>query len=248
MIESVFIFIIPAFIAGFLMFLAPCTLPLVPAYLAYIAGIRPGQVIGERVKRRIRINSLYYVLGFSLVFITLGVLAGIAGTLVSAIRQVLLPVAGLLILFFGLQMLHVIRFDLGTRRLKLPLIGKPGSGISAFVIGAAFALGWTPCVGPILATVLLLAGSSGTILSGTVLLFVFSLGLAIPFVLVAFFYASATEFIAEHQAFVRVTEMIGGIFLLLIGALLVTDNFELTIVYGYQFLELIGVGNLLDYY
>lgn len=231
------------------MFLAPCTLPLVPAFIAYISGIKPSET---RVKsqRKIILNSLFYVLGFSVVFITFGVLAGLAGVFASSLRQVLVPLAGVLVIIFGLQLLHIVSVDkiFSKSPNKIPDSVKPGTPFSSFIIGAAFAIGWTPCVGPILATVLLLAGSSATVFSGGILLAIFALGLAIPFMLTAFLYSHATHFITKYAFIVKITEVIGGVLLLTIGVLLLTNNFELTILYGYKLLESVGIGNLLDYY
>jgi len=239
-----------AFIAGLLMFLAPCTLPLVPAYLAFIAGIKPGDQISEKTNRRIVVNSLYYIAGFSVVFVSLGFLAGWAGAFVGSLRQVLIPLSGVLVIIFGLQMLHIINISklFGNFKITLPSQLTPGSPTSAFVIGVAFALGWTPCVGPLLATILLMAGTSGSVFGGVFLLSVFAAGLALPFFITAVLYASATKFISTHQGFIKATEFVGGGLLLLIGVLLLTNNFELTVLYGYKILEFFGIGNLLDYY
>lgn len=242
--------LISSFVAGFLMFLAPCTLPLVPAFLAFISGVKPGDVNTISHRRKIVINSLYYVLGFSVVFISLGALAGFAGVLVASLKQVLLPVTGIFIIFFALLLLGVIHIGKLERnyQVAMPKFVHPGEPLSAFVIGVAFALGWSPCVGPIMATILLLAGTTETVVSGVLMLSVFSLGLAIPFVLTAVLYGSATKFIAEHAAYARFVQYIGGGFLLIIGLLLLTNNFELTILYGTKLMEFFGLGNLLDYY
>jgi cytochrome c-type biogenesis protein len=250
MVEISHALAVSSFAAGVLMFLAPCTLPLVPAYLAFISGVKPNQDLDERVRRKIILNGFLYVLGFSVVFVTLGVLAGLAGVLVGALRQTLLPIAGVLIVLFGLQMLHVLRLEqwFTSFNVAVPAYLQAGRGPSAFVVGAAFALGWTPCVGPILASVLLLAGTHGTVLGGALLLSLFALGLAIPFLLVAFLYAEATDYIRGHQRLLAYVEMIGGGFLVLIGLLLFFNNFELTILYGYKILEWLGFGSLLNYY
>lgn len=239
-----------AFIAGLLMFVAPCTLPLVPAYLAFIAGVKPSEQLKGSAQQRIIFNSLFYILGFSVVFVLLGVLVGLAGVFMGALRDVLIPVSGVLIIIFALQMLHVITLDRLFQgvQVSLPPFLTPGSPTAALVIGGAFALGWTPCVGPILASILLLAGTAGTVMGGAFLLAVFALGLAIPFFLAAVFYARLTQHLTQHQRFLRYTELVGGIFLLLIGGLLLTNNFALIITYGYQILEFFGIGNLLDYY
>lgn len=250
MLDIDIFFALSAFMAGFLMFLAPCTLPLVPAYLSFIAGLRDGQTIDKKAHRKIILNSFFYVLGFSVIFILMGILAGLAGVFAGALRQVLVPISGILIIVFALQMMHLLnlkRFFKGIH-ISMPNQLKPGTPTSAFVIGSAFALGWTPCVGPILATVLLLAGSTETIFNGAIMLAIFSLGLAIPFMLVALLFAQATSYIAKHKKIITYTEFIGGLFLLLIGVLLLTNNFALTIEYGYKFLNFVGIGGLLDYY
>jgi len=242
--------ILSAFVAGLLMFLAPCTLPLVPAYLAFIAGVKPNTVIDHKTKIKIIRNSIYYCLGFSVVFILLGILAGLAGTFVGSLRHILLPLSGVLIIIFGFQMLHVLKPAklFSDFHIILPDFIKPGRPTSAVVIGMAFALGWTPCVGPILATILLLAGTSGTVIQGALLLTVFSIGLAIPFILTATIYTFATQHILKHQLFIRYSEVFGGVFLILIGVLLLTNNFDLTILYGYKIFNFFGIGDLLDYY
>lgn len=242
--------VMASFVAGVLMFIAPCTLPLVPAYLAFIAGVKPAEVSSAAVRQKIVRNSLLYSAGFTLVFVGFGILAGLLGSVAGSLRSVLIPLSGLLVIMFGLQMLHVVNLSrfFSSQSVSIPLFLKPGSATGAFVIGAAFALGWTPCIGPVLATVLLLAGSLGTVMSGALLLFVFSLGLALPFLLVALLYARATHYIATHQRFLYVTEVLGGLLLVGIGLLLLTNNFDLTIYYGTQALEFFGLGQLLDYY
>lgn len=250
MIEISLSLAVSAFVAGVLMFLAPCTLPLVPAYLAFISGVKPGETITQTVHRKIVWNGLFYVLGFSVVFVALGILAGLAGILAGALRQTLLPIAGVLIIIFGLQMLHVFHLERLFQSFNIPIPAylKSGNSVSAFVVGAAFALGWTPCVGPLLASMLLLAGTSSSVLSGAILLALFALGLAIPFVLVAILYAEATDYIEQHHRLLKYIETIGGVFLILIGLLLLFNNFSLTVTYGYYVLELFGVGNLIDFY
>lgn len=240
---------VSAFIAGVLMFIAPCTLPLVPGFIAYVAGIKSTDATRTHRGEIVR-NSFFYVIGFSVVFIIFGMLAGLAGTLAASLQSALMPVSGVLIIIFGLQLLHIISLDqwLVHQPITIPTSMRPGSPLSAFVIGAAFATGWTPCIGPILATILLLAGTSSTVVSGGILLALFSLGLALPFMVVAVLYSQATAFIASHSGFIRGTEVFGGLFLILLGCLLLTNNFDLTIKYGYELLNLLGVGNLLDYY
>lgn len=245
---------IPAFIAGLLMFLAPCTLPLVPAYLAFISGVTQRELAStatkERARRQIMVSGVFFVLGFSVVFISFGMLAGFFGAQVGQFRGLLTHIGGVFIIIFGLMMLNLIRLTpfLREYRLQAPAIFKPGNPLSAFVIGATFALGWTPCVGPVLASVLLLASSEATVLSGGALLAVFSVGLSIPFLLTAFLYARATYTIAKVQSIANYISVVGGVFLICIGILLLTDNFGLTTVYGYQLFDWLGLSKLFEHF
>ena len=177
---------ISAFVAGLLMFLAPCTLPLVPAFIAFISGTTEKKLkVNSIVRIHIIKNAFAFVIGFSLVFIVFGMLAGFFGTVVGPLRIVLTQVGGVFIIFFGLMMLHIIKITplMNDYKLTLPKWVHPGTPHSAFLIGATFAFGWTPCVGPVLASVLLLATTTATATSGAFLLFIFSLGLSIPLLL-----------------------------------------------------------------
>ncbi|MDC1205263.1 cytochrome c biogenesis protein CcdA [Candidatus Pacebacteria bacterium] len=247
-------FIVSAFIAGILMFLAPCTLPMVPAYLAFISGVKQSDVDGTKkgtdAKRRIIKNAIAFILGFSIIFVAFGILAGLFGTFIGQFRVILTQVGGVFIIIFGLMMLNVINFAplMKDRKLSMPSSLKPGKPTSAFLIGATFALGWTPCVGPVLASVLLLASTSTTVLSGGFLLGVFSLGLAVPFLLTAFLYAHASETILRYGSITKWVSIVGGVFLIFIGGLLLTDNFGLTVEYGYKVFNFFGFEGLFDLY
>lgn len=246
-------FILSSFVAGILTFLAPCTLPLVPAYLGFISGVDQSALkdpaTAPAARRKIFWNGAAFIVGFSLVFIVFGVLAGLLGQALAPFRIWLARAGGVLIILFGLFMLGVFRLSFleSDKRFRifqrLPL-GRPSSSV---FIGGAFALGWTPCVGPILGSILLLAGTSATALSGGLLLTVFSLGLAIPFLLIAFGFSRATKYIEKISKYLKAVSVIGGIFLILLGGLLVTDNFGLLIQYGYQLLDGINYDRLLDY-
>jgi cytochrome c-type biogenesis protein len=242
---------VAAFIAGFLMFLAPCTLPLVPGYLAFISGVKEKDGQNQKsVRAKIRRNAVAFVLGFSFVFISFGILAGFFGSFVGQYRMLLSQVGGVFIVIFGLMMLNVIRIAplMRGHSVKLPPFITPGESISAFLIGSIFALGWTPCVGPVLASVLLIATTKGTVLSGGMLLGIFSLGLAIPFLVTALLYAHAGSYIQKYSRFTQLFSFIGGVFLILIGLLMLFGNFQLFVLYGYQFFAAVGIGDLLDYY
>lgn len=198
-----FTLVVPAFVAGILTFLAPCTLPLVPAYLGFISGTSaedlkdPAKL--STMKRRIFLNGVFYVLGFSAIFITFGVLAGFLGSALAPYRIWLTRIGGIVVILFGLFMLNVFKipFLLSEKQLRIPGVLKRGRPISSFALGAAFGFGWTPCVGPILGSVLLLASASATALEGGFLLLVFSLGLAIPFLAIAAGISSASHYVGR---------------------------------------------------
>lgn len=245
--------IIPAFIAGLLTFLAPCTLPLVPAYLGFISGVDQDALANPQTaaaaRRKIFWNGVAFILGFAFVFIAFGTLAGLVGQALVPYRLWLARIGGALIMLFGLFMLGVFKIPLLSSDKRLPIfkwlhLGKPSSSL---FIGGTFALGWTPCVGPILGSILLLAGTSGTALQGALLLSIFSLGLAIPFLIIALAFSRATKFIDASSKYLKGISVVGGLFLILLGVLLMTDNFGLTIQYGYRLLEFINYDRLLEY-
>ena len=254
MIEFSIGFLISVFGAGVLMFLAPCTLPLVPAYIAFISGTqsagRGGASLNSIDRNRIRINGTMFVIGFSLTFILFGILAGYFGSFIGPYRTLLSQAGGLLIIFFGLMMLGIFRMTPLEKdyRIPIPKSLTPGNPMSALLIGSAFAFGWTPCVGPVLASVFLLATTSTTLVQGAFLLSIFSLGMAIPFLLTAFFYSYAAKFIETYSWISRFVSIVGGVFLIGLGALLLLGDFGLTVEYGYRFFYYIGLDTLFNYY
>jgi cytochrome c-type biogenesis protein len=228
-----------AFLAGLLMFLAPCTLPLVPGYLAFIAG-------GQR--NRVVRNAVAFVFGFSLIFILLGISAGFLGSIVSPWHAYIARFAGIIFIFFGLVMLQVhIPFLSQTRTFRLPAIFSPGSILSSFLMGVLFALGWSPCIGPILGTILLVSSISASALSGTILLFVFSLGLSLPFILSAVFIDRIGMFFTRWAPFTSFLSVCGGIVLLLIGTLMLIGDMSLLVEWGNSLLGFLGYDRLLYY-
>ena len=246
-------FVAAAFIAGILTFLAPCTLPLVPAYLGFISGVSSKDLenpeTAQRARRKIFLNGVFFILGFSLVFIAFGTLAGVIGQGLVPYRIWLTRIGGILVILFGLFMLGAfnISFLQVDKRLKMPSFLKVGKPSSSLAIGSAFAFGWTPCVGPILGSILLLASTQTTALQGAFLLTVFSSGLAIPFLLVAFGFSHATQYINKISRYLKWTSIVGGIFLIFLGILLLTNNFSLLIQYGFQLFDFIGYDTLLEY-
>ncbi|PJE64072.1 MAG: cytochrome C biogenesis protein [Candidatus Ryanbacteria bacterium CG10_big_fil_rev_8_21_14_0_10_43_42] len=248
-------FVISSFVAGLLTFLAPCTLPLVPAYLGFISGVDQKDLqnqnhdIARAARRKIFLNGIFFILGFSIVFIVFGTLAGLLGQTLVPYRIWLARIGGAFVILFGLFMLGIFKLALFQTEKHIPIpswleLGKPSSSL---IIGGAFAFGWTPCVGPILGSILFLASVSATAVTGALLLTVFSFGLAIPFIILAAGYAKASAYIANYTRYLGAVSIVGGIFLVLLGILLVTDQFGLTIQYGYQLLDFINYDRLLDY-
>lgn len=230
---------ISAFLAGVFMFLAPCTLPLVPGFLSFVSA-------GER--KKMIINTLFFILGFSLIFILFGALISFLGTKLVVARYFLSKIGGILIIIFGLYILRVFRLPLfeKTRNIFYFKNLKPGNSGSAFILGVSFATGWTPCVGPILASILLIAGNTGTVLVGTFLLAVFSLGLALPFLITAMLahrMKNVFSKISENKWVYR----LGGALLVFIGILLFTDNFYLLLRFGFNILDFLGYERILNF-
>lgn len=241
--------IIPAFIAGLLTFLAPCTLPLVPAYLGFISGVSGQESQSVAARRAVVLNGLAFILGFSLVFIAFGTLAGFVGSSLLPYRIWLSRIGGVFVILFGLFLVGLLKipFLAQTKRLSIPAMFKPGKPASSLAVGLSFGFGWTPCIGPILGSILLLASTSTTSLQGAVLLAVFSAGLAVPFLAVAFGIGSAARVIDRSAKYLRLVEIIGGLFLIGLGILLLTNNVGLLIAYGFRLLEFINYDALLDY-
>lgn len=236
-------------LAGFLMFLAPCTLPLVPGYLAFISGVSQKDIDTKNGHRKIIINAISFSLGFSFIFIFFGLLAGFFGEFVGVWRDLLSVIGGALVIIFGLMMLDFFKIPKlsKTYSFKIPTYVTPGHPSSAALIGAIFALGWTPCVGPILATVLLLASTNATVESGALLLALFSLGLAVPFILTAILYSKVQLLIGRYASTTKFIQKTGGMFLLLIGLLLLINQFELTVEYGYVLFTWLGLEGFFEH-
>lgn len=255
---DIFLLIFPSFIAGILTFLAPCTLPLVPAYLGFISGAGAkdfqNTALRPMIRRRVLLNGVFYVLGFSVVFVGLGVFFGVGGVALVEYRDILERIGGAFVLFFGLYFVGVFEkipalqnFLSLEHRYHLPPAFKPGSATSSFILGATFAFGWTPCVGPILGSVLLLASSTATIGQGALLLGVFSLGLAIPFLLLAVGVGHATQTVRKLSKVLPYISLTGGGLLILLGILLLTGKLGIWLSWSYGLLEFFQPEWLLDY-
>lgn len=213
-----------AFVAGMLSFISPCILPLAPGYVAMISGVSVEELRERQAgfHWRVLLNALLFVLGFSLLFVALGASAGVAGRFLSAHREVLNRIAGAVIVFFGAVVLGWIRIpSLYRDRHFRGTIGK--GRLRSFLLGLAFAFGWTPCAGPALVAMLMLASTQATVTRGTALLSVYSAGLAVPFMLVAL---GTSQFVSLYQRWrshlVWVERFAGGL-LISVGVLVFFD-------------------------
>lgn len=220
-----------AFVGGFLSFVSPCVLPLIPGYLSFVSGVSMDEFRGGTAsaasRRRLVAASLAFVAGFSLVFISLGASASAIGTFLMSRLPLLGKVAGVLIIIFGLHTMGVFRLRLLDTEKRVQTERKPTSLLGALLVGVAFAFGWTPCIGPILGTILVMAGRKETISEGVLLLTVYSAGLGIPFLLTSiavnrFFSASAR--IRKHY---HAIEVASGALLIVIGVLIFTNQFTI---------------------
>ncbi len=217
-----------AFLAGLLSFVSPCVLPIVPPYLAYLAGVSFSDLQNAEMERerarRIIISAVAFVLGFSTVFVALGATASFVGQAIAQYFDMLSVIAGIIIVIMGLHFLGVFRIALLYREARVDVRKKPAGIVGAYVMGLAFAFGWTPCVGPVLAAILFIAGSEDTALRGAGLLAVYSLGIGLPFLLAAVF---ASRFIGWANRFKRhmgTVEKAMGALLVLTGILFITGQ------------------------
>jgi cytochrome c-type biogenesis protein len=222
-----------ALLAGLLSFLSPCVLPLVPAYLSYISGVSVDALQSDapeqgRVRRHVLAQSVWFVLGFSLVFIALGASASFIGQWLLVHMAVLAKIAGVLIMVFGLHYMGVIRipFLLMEARLDTSKV-NPGHGLGAVLLGAAFAFGWTPCIGPILGAILALAGAQSQLGRGIGLLAVYSAGLAIPFLLAAFATGAFLRWAKRFRRHLHAVEVVSGVLLFAVGLLIFLGSFSI---------------------
>jgi cytochrome c-type biogenesis protein len=220
--------------AGAISFLSPCVLPLVPPYLCYMAGVSmddfrgTGAVPETAPRARVALigAAIAFVLGFSTVFVALGAGASSIGALLRAWQQELAIAAGIVIILMGLNFLGVVRIPLLSREARFQASGKPASAIAAYVMGLAFAFGWTPCIGPILGPILTLAGGRETVGEGAALLAAYSLGLGIPFIIAAFFSGTFMRFMARFRIHLgQVEKVIGGL-LVVAGILFITGGVQ----------------------
>ncbi|MGH9532623.1 MAG: cytochrome c biogenesis CcdA family protein [Terriglobales bacterium] len=220
---------IAAFIAGLVSFLSPCVLPLVPGYVSLISGVGVEELKTQERKllSALMLNSLMFILGFSLVFIALGAVATTVGQFARDYYPILTRVAGIVIIIFGLHLTGIFKLNFLYTDKRLHNVKGGSSPWGAFAVGFAFAFGWTPCIGPILATILAFAGSQENVLQGVGLLAVYSLGLAVPFLLTSLGIDRFLEFYTRFRPHLNKVEIASGVLLIAVGALVFTRRFTL---------------------
>lgn len=217
-----------AFAAGVLSFLSPCVLPLVPSYVTFITGVSFDALKSEGNRARVRFltvtNSLFFIFGFSSVFISLGGASSVIGRWLFEYKDFIRIAGGILIIFFGLFISGILKVGFLLRERKFHVHGKPHGYVGSFVVGMTFAAAWTPCIGPILGTILIKAGEKGSVVYGLKLLSVYSLGLAIPFFISAYAingFLSYSKVVYKHM---RAVMLLSGLLLIVFGFMLLTNK------------------------
>ena len=218
-----------AFGAGFISFLSPCVLPIIPGYVSYITGKKLEEI--EKNRKVVLLKTITFSLGFSFVFITLGIAASFIGNILIFFGKELRIAAGFIIIVFSLNLLGIFNFNFLNQDKRFETGSYKDNYIFPFVVGAAFAFGWTPCIGPVLGSILALSATEATISKGIILLSFYSLGLAVPFVLSGYF---MTVFLQSKKGFGkyygRITKT-GGVILLITGLLIVTNQIQIISYY-----------------
>jgi cytochrome c-type biogenesis protein len=234
--------LIAAFSAGLLSFVSPCVLPLVPSYISYITGLSVEQLTDagerEKFKKAIVLNSLLFIAGFSSVFIAFGASASLLGQILITYQEYIRRVGGLLIIVFGLYLLGILNLNFLKTEHRYQFRNRPAGYLGSFVIGIAFAAGWTPCVGPVLGSILLYASTTDSLLNGVTLLTFYSLGLGLPLFFTALGVDRFLAYFKEVRAYLWGVSTVSGVVLVVVGVMIYANS--LTMVTS--FLERYGIG------
>jgi len=217
-----------AFSAGLFSFLSPCVLPLFPSYLSFVTGMSVSDLSADltlAARRRVTLHAIAFIVGFSVVFVALGASFSAAGTFLLDYRDWIRRVGGVLIVVFGLYIAGLLRIGIFGRTQQLQLREKPAGYIGSFVVGLTFAIGWTPCVGPILGAILSLAGTADTVQRGVGLLAAYSAGLGVPFLLSAVALGMFLKFFKRYRPFIPIVERFAGVVLAMVGVLVFTNYY-----------------------
>ena len=232
--------LIIAFGAGLISFLSPCVLPLIPGYISYISGESLGDIVEKQ--KKILLKPILFSLGFSLIFISFGATASFVGNLLLEYSNSLRIVAGLVIIIFSLQLIGILNLNFLNKEKRIYTKNYSNNLFFPLIVGAAFGFGWTPCIGPVLGSILALAATESSIGKGVLLLSFYSLGLAIPFVLSGYGISKFLEFSKNFKKNIRRVSISGGIILLITGILIITNKLQ---IIGYFLLEVLPfLGNI----
>ena len=229
-----------AFGAGLISFLSPCVLPLIPGYISYISGESLGDIVEKQ--KKVVLKTILFTVGFSLVFISFGATASFIGNLLLENSNSLRIIAGIIIIIFSLQLMGVLNLNFLNKEKRFQTKNYSNNLFFPVIVGAAFGFGWTPCIGPVLGSILTLAAIESSIAKGIILLSFYSLGLAIPFILSGYGISKFLAFSKNFRKNIRVVSISGGVILLITGILILTNKLQ---VLGYFILEAIPIlGNL----
>ncbi len=227
--ESITVGLSLAFTAGMLSFLSPCVLPLIPSYVTFVTGVSLEDV--GQVKRSALVHALLFVLGFTIIFLLLGATATLLGRALLAYRIWISRIGGLLIVLFGLYMIGILNIGIFARERRVHLADKPVGYLGSVLVGIAFGAGWTPCIGPILGTILVFTSTSDDLGRGMALLGAYSLGLAIPFILAAVAMQHFLGFFARFKERMVMFTRVAGVLTVILGLLLMTNYFTILASY-----------------
>lgn len=234
--------LLAAFSAGLLSFVSPCVLPLVPSYISYITGLSIEQLSDANERQRFRkaiiINSLLFIAGFSGVFIAFGASATLIGQALITYQEYIRRVGGILIVIFGLYLLGILNLSFLQTEKRLHFKSRPAGYLGSFLIGVAFAAGWTPCVGPVLGTILLYASTTEALTDGVTLLTAYSLGLGLPLFATALGVNRFLDYFKQIRPYLWGVSVVSGVFLVVVGVMIYANSLTLIT----SFLERYGIG------
>ena len=215
--------------AGLLSFFSPCVLPVIPSYVSYITGIAFEDLTGRQDRAKIRritiLNSMFFIAGFSLIFILLGASSSFLGGMLSEHRDAVRKTGGALIVLMGLYITGILKIGFLSREKRMHIQSKPAGLAGSFLVGTAFAAGWTPCIGPVLGSILLYASTANSVSSGMELLSAYALGLGIPFLAASLAISAVLPYFRKISRYMRVVSVMSGLFLVAAGILLFTGTF-----------------------
>ncbi|MBF0100643.1 MAG: sulfite exporter TauE/SafE family protein [Desulfobacterales bacterium] len=219
-----------AFLAGLLSFFSPCILPILPAYFTFITGFSLEELINEpnsQIRKKVLLSTLVYVCGFSFVFILLGASASYIGMFIAKYSQVIRVLGGIIIILFGVHLTGILRIQKLNVEKRIHFQKKPLHLLGIFLVGMAFAAGWSPCIGPLLGSILVLASNQESVREGIILLTIYSSGIALPFLILSFFIQFLLIFMKKAKKVLSYINVVAGMLLILIGLLLIFDRIKL---------------------